>query len=61
MKVYVLSKRHQESGWRCDSCGSQAKRRAMATLLLRDSNSVMGEVRLCAPCLREAIRATELK
>ena len=64
VKVYVLSKRHQERRWICDACDIGTRHGdagATATLLVRDGERVVGELRICAPCLREAIHATEPK
>jgi hypothetical protein len=62
MKLYVLSNRHRGRGryQTCDGCGLEVpERRSVATILLRDGEKVVGEVRICAPCAREIARSTE--
>lgn len=60
MKILILSRRHAESASWCDACGRVVgKGRAVAKLVVRDGNSIVAEVRACAPCLRDAARAAD--
>lgn len=64
MKLYVLSNRHRGRGryQACDACGLEVpEKRSVATVLLRNGDSVVGEVRICAPCAREIARSAEAR
>lgn len=54
MKLYVLSRRHAERGGWCDACNGSS-RRVARVLFVKDAQRE--EIRICAPCSREALRA----
>jgi hypothetical protein len=61
VKLYVLSKSHQQSGYVCcDACGKNlGARRPAATVVARNGNEFVAELRICAPCAREIARSAE--